>query len=182
MGAGLELETRRLRLRPFTAEDAPDHLRLYRDPEVTRQLPGGPFDEEAAPVRSARALARFGGCWAEHGFGVWALIDKATGRLVGQCGLLPLAGSPDIEILYLLERDQWGRGLAAEAAGEILRHAFEDLSLPDRGGDPSGARGLPARHGEARDAPGGRSRRLRPPTRSATGISREAFLGRSSSG
>jgi ribosomal-protein-alanine N-acetyltransferase len=126
----MELETRRLRLRPFTAEDAPDHLRLYRDPEVTRWLPGGPFDEEAAPVRSARALARFRECWAEHGFGVWALIAKGTERLVGQCGLLPLAGSPDIEILYLLERDQWGRGLAAEAAGEVLRHAFEDLRLP----------------------------------------------------
>ena len=80
----MELETRRLKLRPFTAEDAPDHLRLYRDPEVTRWLPGGLFDEEAAGARSARALERFRASWAEHGVGVWALIDKATGRLVGQ--------------------------------------------------------------------------------------------------
>jgi len=43
-----ELLTPRLRLRPFTPKDAPDHLRLYRDPEVTRLLGGGPLDEEQA--------------------------------------------------------------------------------------------------------------------------------------
>jgi RimJ/RimL family protein N-acetyltransferase len=126
----VKLETRRLRLRPFSPEDAADHLRLYRDPEVTRMLGGGPFDEETARVRSASALERFRQSWAEHGFGVWALIDRASGRLIGQCGLLHLPESPDIEILYLLERDHWGRGLAAEAAREVLRHAFEDLKLP----------------------------------------------------
>lgn len=125
-----ELLTPRLRLRPFTREDAPDHLRLYRDPEVTRLLGGGPLDEEQARQRSAAALTRVSRHWAEHGFGVWALVDKGTGRLVGQCGLLNLPESPDIEILYLLERACWGRGLATEAARAVLAHAFEHLRLP----------------------------------------------------
>jgi ribosomal-protein-alanine N-acetyltransferase len=97
---------------------------------VTRWLPGGPFDAEAAPVRSARALARFRESWATHGWSVWALIDRADGRLIGQCGLLQLPESADVEVLYLLERDRWGRGLAAEAARAVLRHAFEQLGLP----------------------------------------------------
>jgi RimJ/RimL family protein N-acetyltransferase len=126
----MELVTPRLRLRPFTASDAGDHLRLYRDPEVTRWLLGGPFDEETAPVRSARALERFRESWATHGFRVWAVSDRGSGRLIGQCGLLHMPEGPDIEILYLLERARWGRGLAAEAAREVLRHAFEDLELP----------------------------------------------------
>jgi RimJ/RimL family protein N-acetyltransferase len=126
----MELVTPRLRLRPFTPEDAGDHARLYRDPEVTRWLPGGPFDDAAAPLRSARALERFRRSWAEDGFGVWAVIDRASGWLIGQCGLLRLPEGPDVEILYLLERDRRGQGLAAEAAREVLRHAFADLELP----------------------------------------------------
>jgi len=37
------LTTARLRLRPFTAADTSVHRHLYRDPEVTRYLGGGPF-------------------------------------------------------------------------------------------------------------------------------------------
>ena len=119
-----QLVTERLRLRRFTPEDAADHLRLYRDPEVTRLLGGGPFDEARARMRSAAALARFERHWTEHGCGVYALGDRETGRLVGQCGLNHLPDLPEIEILYLFERPCWGRGLAPEAARAVLAHAF----------------------------------------------------------
>jgi ribosomal-protein-alanine N-acetyltransferase len=97
---------------------------------VTRWLVGGPYDEETARARSARDLARYSASWATRGWGVWALIDRASGRLIGECGLLQLAESPDVELVYLLERDRWGQGLAAEAGREVLRHAFERLGLP----------------------------------------------------
>jgi ribosomal-protein-alanine N-acetyltransferase len=97
---------------------------------VTRWLRGGPYDEETARARSARDLARYGESWATLGWGVWALIDRAGGRLIGECGLLQLPESPDVELVYLLERDRWGEGLAAEAGREVLRHAFEHLGLP----------------------------------------------------
>jgi ribosomal-protein-alanine N-acetyltransferase len=97
---------------------------------VTRWLLGGPYDEETARARSARDLARYGESWATRGWSVWALIDRASGRLIGECGLLPLPESPDVELVYLLERDGWGRGLAAEAGREVLRCAFTRLGLP----------------------------------------------------
>jgi RimJ/RimL family protein N-acetyltransferase len=77
-----DLRTPRLRLRPFTEADAPAHLALYQDTEVTRQLGGGPFVGDQIAVRSERAIEKFVRHWAEKGFGVFAVEDRATGRFL----------------------------------------------------------------------------------------------------
>jgi ribosomal-protein-alanine N-acetyltransferase len=123
------LETPRLVLRPFAPADAPGHLRLYSRPEVTRFLAGGPFLGEAAAQRSRAALEVFMKHWTEHGFGVWAVVDRATGALIGQCGLKYLPDRPEVEILYALEQAYWGRGVATEAAAAALRYGFESARL-----------------------------------------------------
>ena len=123
------LETARLRLRPFMPEDAADHLRLYADPDVTRYLGGGPFVGEEAGRRSARALEHFIQHWSERGFGVWAVLERASGRVIGQCGLNRLPDREDIEVLYALERAAWGRGLAPEAAAAAVRYGFHVVGL-----------------------------------------------------
>ncbi|MBI4635463.1 MAG: GNAT family N-acetyltransferase [Candidatus Rokubacteria bacterium] len=124
-----QLETARLQLRPFALADQGDHRQLYSDPEVTKFLAGGPFLGAAIAERSARALARFEHVWAERGFGVWAVVDRATGRLLGQCGLNVLPDGAEVELLYALERASWGRGLATEAALAALRYGFEQTGL-----------------------------------------------------
>ena len=126
----IELRTSRLRLRPFTEADAPAHLALYRDPEVTHPLGGGPFLGDQIAVRSRRAIDRFVRHWAERGFGVFAVEDLLTGRFLGQCGLNTvdeLGG--EIEVLYALERAAWGRGLATEAARAAMAYGFGESGL-----------------------------------------------------
>src|SRR5262249_52391181 len=56
-------------------------------------------------------------------------VEKATGKLIGACGLKFLDGSPEIEIGYHLARAGWNKGYATEAARACLRHAFEWLQL-----------------------------------------------------
>lgn len=129
------LTTDRLVLRPFGAEDVEAHARLYDDPEVTRWLGDGPWLGEAARARSRKTLERFAEEWAKHGWGVWAVTDRATGEVMGQCGLRylqldPPGAPPEVEVLYALERRQWGRGLASEAAAAALAHGFGALGLP----------------------------------------------------
>jgi RimJ/RimL family protein N-acetyltransferase len=125
----IELRTPRLRLRPFTEADTPAHLALYQDPEVTRQLGGGPFLGDQIAARSRRAVDRFVRHWAEKGFGVFAVEDVATGRFLGQCGLNTVDELGEIEVLYALERAAWGQGLATEAARTVLAYGFAEAGL-----------------------------------------------------
>lgn len=123
------IETERLRLRGFTAEDKSDYAALRADPEVVRFLPGGdalvPFAEEIADSR----IKAYRQAWSS-GFGVWAMEEKATGRFLGQAGLARLERSSDVEILYALARSCWGRGYAREAARAAVAFAFKRVGLP----------------------------------------------------
>lgn len=125
------LETPRLRLRPINAAtDAAGFVELNADPEVTRYTGDGPFDSVAAAERFfAERLAQY----ARAGMGRWAVELRATGELLGWCGLRrPEAATdaPEVDLGYRFFRRQWGNGYATEAARACLTHGFDDLSLP----------------------------------------------------
>jgi len=121
------METQRLLLRPVHNEDAEDFCALWGDPEVMRFIGDGkPRTRAEAEERLGRTVRH----WQEHGFGLWALHDKATGSFVGGCGVGYFNGLADVELGYVLARPYWGRGLASEAVARVLRHAFDVLRLP----------------------------------------------------
>ncbi len=123
------LETSRLVLRPFRPDDLDDLARLYADAEVRRHFPDGPLDR----ARTREELDWFlsGGDPARPGLVLHALVERATGRLIGRAGFLPwtLDGSDEVEIAYLLDRAHWRSGLGGEIAGALVRHGFEVLGL-----------------------------------------------------
>lgn len=66
----------------------------------------------------------------EHGLSMWAIIEKETGRVIGDCGLILVEGKgPEIELTYDIAWDAWGKGYATEAGRECLRYGFEELGL-----------------------------------------------------
>ena len=52
---------------------------------------------------------------------LWPVVERATGRVIGECGLLEkdVDGRREIELVYVLARDVWGRGHATEAASAV---------------------------------------------------------------
>jgi predicted N-acetyltransferase YhbS/RimJ/RimL family protein N-acetyltransferase len=121
------LETERLVLRDLGPGDVDALLAIQGDPEVMRFYPS--THDRAATERSlagleARARA--------HGHTMWAAVEKATGRVVGQIGVLPqlVDGRHETEVGYLFRRDAWGRGLATEAARACRDLAFDALGAP----------------------------------------------------
>ena len=76
------LETERLYLRKMTQEDYPALCRMLQDPEVMYAYEHAFSDTEAHEWLD-KQLARY----AEYGFGLWAVILKETGEMIGQCGL-----------------------------------------------------------------------------------------------
>jgi RimJ/RimL family protein N-acetyltransferase len=127
----LELATERLRLRRWRDGDLEPLSGLNADPEVTRWLgDGAPMTKE----ESAELLARITRHWDEHGFGLFAAEERASGDLAGFVGLhyptfLPEAVG-EVEVGWRLDRRFWGRGLATEAARASVAYGFADLGLP----------------------------------------------------
>jgi ribosomal-protein-alanine N-acetyltransferase len=121
------LETPRLLLRTWTLDDAEAAFAIYSDPEVMRFM-GGVTQHDVEEVRrwlAARPMAH----QALHGLTMWATVEKATGRLVGACGLKFLEGGMNIEVGYHFARAVWGRGYATEGAAAAVRYGFERLGL-----------------------------------------------------
>jgi RimJ/RimL family protein N-acetyltransferase len=122
-----EIETERLRLRPLEVGDLDAwHRRIFNDPEVTRYLPvREPIPREAAAER----LATFVEGWRIRSFGVWALLERGAGELVGHSGFVTPDTRDCVELIYALGQVWWGRGLATEAGAASLRHGFNVLGF-----------------------------------------------------
>jgi RimJ/RimL family protein N-acetyltransferase len=118
------LETPRLILREFAPEDVDALARVISDPETMRYYPA-PYDRSGVEQWIARNRDRYAG----HGHGLWGLILKASGELIGDCGLTrqEVEDETFLEIGYHVRRDLWGQGLASEAARACRDYGFAIL-------------------------------------------------------
>jgi len=121
------LESGRLRYRENVDADAPFLIDLLGDPEVMRFWPR-PYTPEEAVAWIARMRARH----AEDGYAYWLAEEKASGRPIGQVGLLRqvVEGRTEIGIGYIIHRAFWRRGYAAEGARAMRDYAFDVLRVP----------------------------------------------------
>ncbi|MGH6933389.1 MAG: GNAT family N-acetyltransferase [Dongiaceae bacterium] len=120
------VETSRLVIRRLAAADVPSLPAIWCGPEVTRFL-GGPrnFQKVSDSLREDLAAV------VPPTFDVRPAIEKATGRVVGDCGVLDktVEGQPEFELVYVLAVEVWGRGCATEAAAAMSQHAVRVLGL-----------------------------------------------------
>ena len=120
----MRLETDRLLLRSLQPDDVERLVSLWTDPVVTAFL-GGPRD-----AQQVRAILQEELVDPPSGrLGQWPLVDKASGELVGDCGLISkeIEGVTEIELVYVLAPAAWGKGYATEIGLALLRVAVEGL-------------------------------------------------------
>jgi RimJ/RimL family protein N-acetyltransferase len=123
------IETERLILRGWRAEDTSPFHAMGQDPDVMRYL-GPAYDWDAA----ADVVARQQALQAERGYCFWALEAKHDGAFLGFCGIkpgpdaTPIAGQT--EIGWRLARDHWGHGFAREAANAVLSWTWINTAEP----------------------------------------------------
>ncbi|MFF3552387.1 GNAT family N-acetyltransferase [Streptomyces tsukubensis] len=124
------LETGRLVLRPFTADDADDLLALDNDPEVMRFINGGrPTTREAVVERTLPRLLHDHPCSGTRGY--WAAQRRETGAFLGWFELRPLDDTDPsvVELGYRLNKPAWGRGYATEGSRALVDHGFTRLAV-----------------------------------------------------
>ncbi len=121
-------ETDRLYLRKMNQDDYGALCKILQD-EETMYAYEGAFSDEEAQAWLERQLSRY----RKWGFGLWAVILKETGEMIGQCGLTmqPWKDEEVLEIGYLFRRQYWHRGYAAEAARACRNYAFDVLGAEE---------------------------------------------------
>ena len=127
METQVKIETARLFLRCMAPDDRPALCRILQDPVAMRAYEHA-FSEEEVDRWLEKQLERY----RRDGIGLWAVILRETGEMIGQCGLtwqdIPDGRVP--EIGYLFERAHWHRGYATEAAIACKHYAFATLDFP----------------------------------------------------
>lgn len=122
------LETQRLILREVTQEDYPALAGILRD-EQTMYAYEGAFSESETQAWLDKNLARY----RDNGIGLWAVILKDGGPMIGQTGLTwqEVNGRRVAEVGYLFNRAYWGNGYATEAAIACKEYGFSQLGLDE---------------------------------------------------
>jgi ribosomal-protein-alanine N-acetyltransferase len=122
--------TERLFLREWRDTDVNPFAAMNSDPRVMQYFP-----ETYSEERTRRFVARIEACWAENGYGLWAVERQDTGRFIGYVGLwpatFPAPFTPAVEVGWRLAADQWGNGYATEAARASLGYGFDTVGLDE---------------------------------------------------
>ncbi len=122
--------TERLVLREWRETDVDAFAAMNADPVVMQYFP-----ETYSEERTRRFVARIRECWAERGYGLWAVERKDSGSFIGYIGLslatFPAHFTPAVEVGWRLAADQWGHGYATEGARAALDYGFGTLALDE---------------------------------------------------
>jgi RimJ/RimL family protein N-acetyltransferase len=124
------LETERLALRRFTADDVDLLVELDGDPKVMLYITGGVTTSREEIVDDV--MPAFLGYYERfNGFGFWAVLERSSGDFLGWFHLRSAPeDEPDVvELGYRFRRAAWGQGYATEGSRALIAKAFNELGV-----------------------------------------------------
>ena len=146
------LETGRLVLRKLEQGDFDEVCKLLQDPVVMYAYEGA-FSDQEVQAWLDKMFRRY----EDDGFALWAVIEKSSGELIGQCGITyqEYNGNRVPEVGYLFRKEFWHKGFATEAVIACKEYAFQELNFDEVYSIIRDSNGIPKR-GSAEWNGGGR--------------------------
>ena len=122
------MASERTLLLPFSKADADELLTVFRDPKVRQYL----LDDSMVSAEWVRdeivaSDARF----ASSGAGLWAIRLADEPGIIGFVGFRDFFEPPQLQLLYALLPEHWGRGFATEVAHAVCGYAFDKLGFTE---------------------------------------------------
>ena len=123
----LVVETRRLLLRYFRAEDAGFIVRLLNEPSFIEYI----GDTSVRTVEDANQYLLDGplDSYERFGYGLNRVELKETGEAIMMCALVRRQNLDDADIGFAFLEKFWSKGYARESAEAVLKHARATLGL-----------------------------------------------------
>lgn len=123
-----EIRTERLLMRAFRDEDREPFAALNADPVVMEHFQQ-PLDRAASDAFVDRIVA----CWADRGWGLWAIEVLDDTPFIGYVGLWPASyvNEGTVEVGWRLAAGAWGHGYAPEAARAAMAFGFDQVGLAE---------------------------------------------------
>lgn len=122
----LILETERCLIRETTVEDVDAFYKIYAEPSVTEFME--PLYEDPEEER-AYARDYIDQVYAFYDFGIWTVVEKVSGAVIGRAGICYREGFEDPELGFVIGVPWQGKGLATEVCEAVLRYAQEELGF-----------------------------------------------------
>jgi ribosomal-protein-alanine N-acetyltransferase len=121
-----DLETKRLLLRKMTLADAEDLLTFASSPDIAEMNTW----ERITSLEDAKAFIQHMDDYANNILVPWGIEYKSEKRLIGICGLVERYGEENLaDMLGVLSKAYWGKGIMTEAMQEVFTFAFNLLKL-----------------------------------------------------
>lgn len=120
------LDTKRCQIRETTTEDVTAFYELYREPSVTAYMEDL-FAEQAEEVQYIRDYIEK--VYSFYGFGMWTVLLRETGQVIGRAGLSMREGFDDPELGFMIGVPWQGQGIATEVCRAILAYGKETLGF-----------------------------------------------------
>ena len=122
------LETERLQLREFTPEDAGYALRQLNEPSFIENI----ADRGVRDLEQARAYLLNGPMagYENNGYGLWAVVEKSSGQIIGMCGLIKRPNLEHADLGYAFLPEYFGKGFAFEACTASIAAASRNFGMP----------------------------------------------------
>jgi RimJ/RimL family protein N-acetyltransferase len=110
----------------MTQADFPALCQIMQD-SLTMTAYEGPFTATEVQTWLDRQISNY----HQYGHGLWAVMLRDSGEMIGQCGITwqDIAGKRVVEVGYLFNRNYWHQGFAIEAARAALEWAFANLDV-----------------------------------------------------
>lgn len=120
------IETERLILRQFQANDFLEYAAMLSDQEVVKYIGKGNTFSRAESWRHVEMLM---GHWQFRGYGLWVAEEKESNSFIGRIGLYNPEGWIGMEVGWMLVRSKWGKGYAFEGAKAAIDIAFNTMRV-----------------------------------------------------
>lgn len=127
----IEARSAHLELRRWRLSDLDALAALTADPLVMKGVGTGATMDRA---KTLRWIENHLHSYERFGYGCWAVVERASGDVIGWGGLSHSPNTPEpplVEILFALSPDVWGRGLGSELVGEIVAAAWRRPQLEE---------------------------------------------------